>query len=498
VKEVFAECEAAARAVGINLYLSDFALPNVEVNALRAKVPAPREDHGTCWFVAQYFGVMHTGDVYPCGSQTDFRLGNVLYQDPVEIWNSRAAQRLRARHWSKRGTLFCAGCEYAPGLPARGPAALVRAGRRVRVAVHHLAGKWRRSRDQDRERIFAPGLPPVQVLPFRERPGTGGTRVLDLGFPNEVLTVHPRRGDLWWIGRGVLWRSGSPEEEPVAVAEIPGGRATAFQFLADDRALVASEESGTLDLLELGETLRRTPVLELSDPRSFVRQPTLLVGKEGRIWVGEYGLFPGARCAHVYLGEDGGASFRHHHHVREAKHVHRVAPLDGDSVAVTTGDLPRERRLYRTRPGRGLETLIDRWAGFTSIVAAGEWVHCGTDLPRSNALVRLRPGSAELPELRWLPPELDLQFRQVILLPDGRLVALASMDADLRHACPRAWIGLSSDGGESWTVEHRFGRDWSDVPEEFVVLPGPQGAPVRLVGVCTPRTVLVSLPPGTD
>lgn len=138
---------AAARECGINLHLSELGAPDVIVRELRPKVPEWIGDrYGTCWPVAQNFSVMPTGEVYPCCVPTDHVLGNVLFDPPLGIWNGRVARALRAAHFSRRGTIFCSGCLYAPQLPARRSAGLVHALRRARLAVAAARNSWRRWR----------------------------------------------------------------------------------------------------------------------------------------------------------------------------------------------------------------------------------------------------------------------------------------------------------------------------------------------------------------
>lgn len=141
----------AARDAGVNLFLGEFGRESVFVRPVRDKVPRPIEGQGLCWFVAQEFAVMYNGDVYPCFYVTDHRFGNIREQSMREIWNSPAAQRLRAAHFARRGTLFCRGCAHAPHLPAaRGGAAaeLVKLLRRVVLHLSrrrsHAASRWPR------------------------------------------------------------------------------------------------------------------------------------------------------------------------------------------------------------------------------------------------------------------------------------------------------------------------------------------------------------------
>ena len=43
--------------------------------------------------------------------------GNVLHEDPIGIWNGRVLRELRTAHFSRKGTAFCSGCQWAPHLP---------------------------------------------------------------------------------------------------------------------------------------------------------------------------------------------------------------------------------------------------------------------------------------------------------------------------------------------------------------------------------------------
>jgi MoaA/NifB/PqqE/SkfB family radical SAM enzyme len=147
IRESFTRAEAAAREVGVNLYLTEFGLPSVLARPLRSKRPDPLLGQRLCWFMAQNFGVMYTGEVYPCCVPTDHSLGNVLYDDPVSIWNGRAAQDLRAAQMSGRGTVFCSGCLHAPHL----------AGASARTRSQEAAAR-RSSRGASRPRVAAPAV----------------------------------------------------------------------------------------------------------------------------------------------------------------------------------------------------------------------------------------------------------------------------------------------------------------------------------------------------
>lgn len=156
VRAAFDDARRAALETGTNIYLGEFGLESAVVRPLRDKRPATIEGKGLCWFLAQEFAVMYTGDVYPCCFVTDHLLGNLRREDPLAIWNGRPAQRLRAAHWSRRGTLFCRGCVHAPHLPPQPETPLVRAARLARRAWVHAKGKLTRGRARVRQR---PGLP---------------------------------------------------------------------------------------------------------------------------------------------------------------------------------------------------------------------------------------------------------------------------------------------------------------------------------------------------
>lgn len=150
VQEALATARAAAQEVGLNLFVSDFGQPNLILGPLRDKVPSPLLEKPLCWYVIQHFGVQPTGEVYPCCYPTDHRLGNLNDESPREIWNGKEAQRLRAAHYSRKGTLFCAGCIHAPHLPARRPAWLVEWLRRQRMRFSHVRNRWKREHSQAR------------------------------------------------------------------------------------------------------------------------------------------------------------------------------------------------------------------------------------------------------------------------------------------------------------------------------------------------------------
>ena len=60
------------------------------------------------------------------------------------------------------------------------------------------------------------------------------------------------------------------------------------------------------------------------------------------------------------------------------------------------------------------------------------------------------------------------------------MLALCNMDSDLidHSRKPRSSLLFSPDEGATWFVVHRFAKDWSDVPEGFVVI---NENPLRLI-----------------
>jgi hypothetical protein len=79
---------------------------------------------------------------------TDYRLGNVLHEDPVAIWNGAAWQALRALHYRRTGSVFCSGCVHAPHLPARRLSTVQRGVARTRVLANHALGPVKRWLDR--------------------------------------------------------------------------------------------------------------------------------------------------------------------------------------------------------------------------------------------------------------------------------------------------------------------------------------------------------------
>ncbi len=153
VARELARAAEAARTHGVNLLLGEFGLPPVIVRPFRDKVPPLLLGHGLCQMAAQHFSVMYTGEVYPCCMPTDYRLGNVLHEDPLAIWNGKPWQRLRRLHHQRTGSVFCSGCVHAPHLPARRHAALDRKLARARVLTNHALGPVKRWLDARFDRL---------------------------------------------------------------------------------------------------------------------------------------------------------------------------------------------------------------------------------------------------------------------------------------------------------------------------------------------------------
>jgi radical SAM protein with 4Fe4S-binding SPASM domain len=140
-----------AEELKVNLFLNEFGLENLIVSPLRAKVPPQLEVEGICWYPFQHIGVQPTGEVFPCPLPTTYLLGDVNHQSPEEIWNSRAAQELRAVHYAGKGSLFCSGCMHAPHLAPRRPVWLIGWLRRRamrRAEARHLKARGRRRGSQ--------------------------------------------------------------------------------------------------------------------------------------------------------------------------------------------------------------------------------------------------------------------------------------------------------------------------------------------------------------
>ena len=490
-------CRAAAREAGVNLYLGSLGQPEELVRPVRAKLPPEIEDRGVCWFIAQQFAVMYTGEVYPCCVPTDHCLGNVLYEDPVTIWNGPAAQALREAHVSGRGTAFCSGCEHAPFLAARPAPALQEGWRRARRGASHLLrGAQRRLEARRRPPIYAPPPPEVVIRDGAFGDGTRDRHTHAAPHPNELLVRRRGARGVIFVRQGTLLAAEtpvSPARELATGLGPLGARATCLKSLPDGALLLAFQAAGRLLRVEPspnGDAPRVETVLEFSDPRSFARQSTVALDEHGRVWVGEYGVFPGARVARLYLSRNGGRRFEAVAHIDDAKHVHVVHARPGrDELLVTTGDLPGEQRLHALRGDR-LDCLRSSWSGFTAIAETAGWLHFGTDLPARNGLLRQRADLSGPIEFRPFPEALDLQVRQLVVLDDGRLVATTCMDESLpeRRNGRRAALLISLDEGATWGVAWRFAPDWSDVAEG--VFPFDGG---RLATICTEHPLVIDV-----
>ncbi len=462
-----------AQAVGANLFLSEFRRPNVLSSPPRAKIPMTLEGHGLCWFLAQNFNVMYTGEVFPCCIPTDFCLGDVRYEDPVEIWNGEPFRRLRSEHLTGRGNLFCSGCMHAPHLAADPDEERVAAERLRRAKSFEAESERRRAiEDLHRRPIYAADLPLVGRC--------------DGGFIDSRPCVHVATE---WVGvdtavrtqAGVLAiRAGLLEErcanaapgQRVDLTAFAGGKqGTCMHALADGATLIGFEQGGALLRVD-GTSIHR--VLELSDIRSFVRTAGVATARDGSIWVGEYGVFPGARCAWLYRSTDGGRTFAAVTRFAEARHVHRVLALADGAIAVTTGDLAAERRLYRGDGSSDFTCVSPGWSGFFAALERDGACHFGTELMHRNGLLIYPRGLDATPEYRPFPDALDLQVRSITALDDGTLLALLGMDLDLveQRAGRRPTLLASDDGGHRWSVVHRFAEDWSDEPEDLIPLTG--------------------------
>ncbi len=492
-----ARTEAAAREAGINLYQAELGRPNLFHREQRPKVPETLDGAGVCYFLSQSFSVMYTGEVYPCCKPTDYKLGDVRFESPIDIWNGEPLQKLRAAHFSRRGTLFCSGCEYAPHLPARGEPRVNEVLRRGRRAYAHVANNVvRRASERLRPKVFETAPPAhVRLDPVPPANGLPPLEARALGVRHEAGAVHPRDGSFWFVKESSLWRCADALEPPewkLALENPGGGEAACLAALDSGAFLVSFEGSGELLRVEGDEA---TSALELSDARSRVRRNAVTQAPDSAIWAGEYGVFPGARCAWLYRSVDDGRTFEAVEHFPDVRHVHAVAcsPSSG-SLFVTTGDLPTKQRTYvRSTGARSSRLALESWAGFTAIAFSGGFVHFGTDLSDENGFCRAREGLDGRLEFRPLHGELDLQVRQIERLADGRLFALGSLDENLTElrAVRRAALFLSDDDGAAWTVAHRFAADWSDAPERFVVLPG---TPTRLATEGTRRPSAIRLP----
>ena len=514
VRAAFERAGEAARRSGVDLYLSEFGLPPVRVRSLRAKRPDPILGAGMCWFIAQNFSVMYTGEVYPCCIPTDHRLGNVIYDDPVAIWNGAPFRRLRAAHRSGRGTPFCSGCIHAPHLKARPLAPAQELLKLARRAVRHVGGLAAKSlRRRDAPTVLAPPLPRLARRDGAFERGAAGVRTVAAPhLRNEAAAFDAGDGSLYLVRDGELLLARDGEATPRAIARLrapPAPRASALRVVAPRRLAAAFVEDGRLLRVHVGgadaparasEAVVPDVFVEealcLSDPRAYVRQHGIDVARDGSLWVAEYGTFPGARCGVVHRAADAAAALRPRLRLPFARHMHTVRALDDGRVLVTTGDLASCRRLLAFPAGGGRARVVERaWSGFTAIASDGAWIHFGSELLDRNGLLRREPGLRAPAEFRPLPDLFDLQVRDLVALGGGRVAALLSADADLveRRAGRRAALLLSRDDGATWAVAHEFAADWSDAPEALLrVDRGPYApdSPARLLTLCSDAPTL--------
>lgn len=120
---VYRECARVAEDIGMNLTYADCGvvdydppMPHVFVRPTRL----PRGPLGIgpdpCWYIAQNFHLSQTGDVLPCIRRTPHIAGNVLREDPLDIWNGPIFQELRRAHFERRWAAVCSECKLAPYL----------------------------------------------------------------------------------------------------------------------------------------------------------------------------------------------------------------------------------------------------------------------------------------------------------------------------------------------------------------------------------------------
>ncbi|TAJ21205.1 MAG: radical SAM protein [Planctomycetota bacterium] len=491
--------EDAARACGVNLYEFELGRPNVLVRAHRAKIPATLDGIGNCYFLTQSFSVMYTGEVYPCCKPTDYKLGDVHYESPLEIWNGARWKELRRAHWERRGTLFCSGCEYAPHLPARrngAPTELVRSARRAVAHVRNAA--TRRTLERTREPIYAPliarhhdlGEVPIRLA---DTP----PQIARHESAREASALDRASGRLWSMCKGVLSCSSieALRLERHWPLEIPSGRAELLAVCESGALLLSCQGSGTVLRIDVsGQQPSVVQVLQLSDERSWIAPASGASDGAGSLLLGEYGVHPGARCAWLHSSRDGGRTFARVPRIAAARHVHSVCwDAARQRYMATTGDVPGESRLYAlARDSSRPRELVPAWAGFTALLPTAADVLCGSDLPAGNGFARLRFGISNALEWRAFPRDWDLQVRQLERAECGEWVALLRMDEDLDpERCRPAVLLRSSDQGLTWSEWSRFDPRDDVLPERFVTLPGPR---LRIVTDATERTCLIEDP----
>ncbi len=146
MQAVLVDMKRTAEEFGLNLFVSDFGQPNLIVALIREKVPPQIESEHACWYLVQHLDLQPTGEVYPCALPTTYKLGNLNYDEPMDIWNGPVAQKLRAAHYAKRGPLFCAGCIHTPHLPARRPVVMIDWLRKVRMRRADVRNRRERER----------------------------------------------------------------------------------------------------------------------------------------------------------------------------------------------------------------------------------------------------------------------------------------------------------------------------------------------------------------
>ena len=358
-----------------------------------------------------------------------------------------------------------------------------------------FARVWRNlellAEERHRRPIYSPVEPAVVPCDggFAEAAGVARVTTERVGIDTAVATatgiVALRAGALEWRTQdlGLLRRVDLG-------GTAAGALGTCVHELTDGALLVGFAEAGALLRVEGGACTR---VLECSDPRSFVRTWGVATARDGTVWVGEYGVFPGARCAWLYRSTDGGRSFVRTTRLAQARHVHRVLALADGSVAVTTGDLAAERCLYRADAAGRLECLSSAWSGFVAALERETVCHFGTELLRQNGLLAYRRGLAAPPEYRPFPAALDLKVRAIVLLDDGTLLALLGMDENLptAHSDHRPTLLASRDDGRTWVVVHRFAADWSDEPDDLVPMGGTR---VWAIGGTANHTIEIAWP----